>query len=167
MLSSSSASRTNIATALRGVDIFKGLNDRQIAQLAKLATKRDFPAGTHILSRGDTGMALYVIESGRVAVTLPSDEGGAERRLAEFGPGNVFGEMALIDGEPRAADVTAVEPTRCVLLTRWDFAGEMSRDADIARALLPVLCARIRELHERLIQYEQEPTTDRSVPAKS
>jgi CRP/FNR family cyclic AMP-dependent transcriptional regulator len=160
MLLFSSASRTDVATALRGVDIFKGLNDRQIAQLAKRATKRDFPAGTHILRRGDTGMALYVIESGRVAVTLESEEGGAERHLAELGPGNAFGEMELIDGEPRGADVTAIEPTRCVLLTRWDFGGEMRRDADIARALLPVMCTRIRELYQRLIRNEPGPTTD-------
>jgi CRP-like cAMP-binding protein len=166
MRSSISASRTDIAAALRDVDIFKRLNDRQITQLAKRATKRDFAAGTHILSRGDTGIALYIIESGRVAVSLQSEEGGAEQRLAEFGPGSAFGEMALIDGEPREADVTAVEPTRCVLLTRWDFAGEMSRDANIARALLRVMCTRIRELHERLIRYHPEPATDRSVPAK-
>ena len=157
MLSSPApAPRTDIEAALRRVDIFNGLSDRQVARLAKLATQREFPAGTLILRRGDTGMALYVIESGRVAVTVQSDEGGGERRLAEFGPGDVFGEMALIDGGPRAADVTAVDATRCVLLTRWDFAGEISRDADIARALLPVLCARIRELNERLARYESE-----------
>src|SRR6266498_543072 len=110
MLSSRSpASRPNIEAALRCVGIFKALSDRQIAKLAKLATEREFPAETRILRRGDTGMALYVVESGRVAVTVQSEEGGPEQRLAELGPGNVFGEMALIDGGPRAADVTALE----------------------------------------------------------
>jgi CRP-like cAMP-binding protein len=97
---------------------------------------------------------LYVILSGRVAVAVPSEDGGAETPLREFVPGEVFGEIALIDGGPRSANVTAVEDTRCLLLTRWDFAGEMRHDPGIARALLPVLCAYIRVLQERLFQYE-------------
>jgi CRP-like cAMP-binding protein len=143
-----------IQAALRRVGIFERMSERQIARLARLATLRNFPAGTRILRRGDTGIALYVILSGRVAVTHPSEDGSAETELRQIGPGEVFGEIALIDGGPRSANVTAQEDTQCLLLTRWDFAGEMRHDPDIARALLPVLCGCIRRLQERLFQYE-------------
>ena len=154
----------NLEALLRGVGMFAGLNGRQIARLARLATSQEFPAGTRIVRRGETGVALYLIAEGRVVITLPS-EGAAksadgEQILGEMGPGEVFGEIALIDEGPRSADVTTVEETRCVLLTRWDFEEAMRRDPQIARALLPILCARIRSLQERLIRYEAEPTTD-------
>lgn len=151
---------TDIDALLRAVDIFAELKDQQIARLGKLATRRAFPAGVQILRRGDSGVALYVVVSGRVAITLESEEGAREQRLGELGPGEVFGEMALLDGGPRSANVTAAEPTECLLINRWDFSGEMLRDADIARALVPVLCQRIRKLHERVLKYEPEATTD-------
>jgi CRP/FNR family cyclic AMP-dependent transcriptional regulator len=150
----------NVEAALRGVEIFSALDGRQIARLAKRVTCRDFPAGTPILRRGEGGAAMYVILSGRVVVTMPSEEGAGVQRLGELCPGQVFGEIALLDGGPRSADVTAVEPTQCMLLSRWDFEDAMRRDAQIARAMLPVLCARIRSLQERVLRYEARPTTD-------
>jgi CRP/FNR family transcriptional regulator len=149
----------NIEAILQAVSIFQRMSRRQIARLARLATQRQFSAGTRILRRGETGVAMYVIVGGRVTVTL-QPEGGSERLLGTLGPGDVFGEMALIDEGPRSADVTAIEDTECLLLTRWDFAGELHQDPDIARALLPVLCARIRRLEERLIRRELEVTAD-------
>ena len=122
-----------IEALLRAVEIFSRLNNRQIARLARLATRRQFPAATPILRRGDTGVALYVIMSGRARVTLRSEETGTEWRLRELGPGETFGEIALIDGGPRSADVTAVEPTECLLITRWDFSGEMRHDPHVRR----------------------------------
>src|SRR4051794_29105887 len=132
--------------ALRGVEIFARLNNRQIARLSRLATRRQFAAGTQILRAGDGGVALYVIVSGRVRITQSAEETGAEVLLREMGPGESFGEIALIDGGPRSADVTAHEATECVLLSRWDFSGEIREDPDIARALLPALCQKIRWL---------------------
>src|SRR5260370_19471114 len=142
--------------ALRAVEIFSALNGRQIARLAKRVTCREFPAGTQIVRRGDGGVALYIIVSGRVVVSLPSREGAGEQRLGELGPGQVFGEIALIDGGARSADVTAVEPTECVLLSRWEFDDPMRRAAQIARPLLPVQLARIRGLQDRVLRYEAQ-----------
>jgi CRP/FNR family cyclic AMP-dependent transcriptional regulator len=145
--------------ALRGVEIFARLNNRQIARLARLATRRQFAAGTQILRAGDSGVALYVIVSGRVRITHHAEETGTDWLLREMGAGESFGEISLIDGGPRAADVTAVEDTECVLLSRWDFSGEIRDDPDIARALLPVLCQKIRLLQDQLARYETETTS--------
>ena len=148
--------RTSVEAALRGVEIFAGLHSRQIGRLVRLATRQQFDTGAPILRAGDRGVALYVIVSGRVRITHRSEETGTEWLLREMGPGEAFGEIALIDGGPRAADVTAVEPTECLLITRWEFEGELRADPAIARALLPVLCAKIRRLQEQLTRYELE-----------
>ncbi len=150
----------DVEAALKKVDLFSRMSARQVARLARLATRRSFPAGTQILRRGDTGVALYLICEGRVRVTVNRDDDETDTVLGELGSGQVFGEMALIDEGPRSANVTALEPVTCLLLTRWDFMEAVGSDADLARALLPVLCARIRNLQERLIQYEPEATTD-------
>ena len=146
----------DVAELLHSVKIFAGLNKRQLARLAGRVARRAFPAGTQILRHGDTGVTLYLIISGRVAVAVQSDESVAERVLAELGPGEVFGEMALLDSEPRSANVTALEPTECFLLTRWDFEEEMGHDPEIARALLPVLSQRIRHLEDRILKHEPQ-----------
>ena len=69
-----------------------------------------------------------------------------------FPVGGFFGEMGLIDDEPRAASVVAVEPTACALLAKWDFQNELRQDPDIALTLLPILNRRIREVEARLAQ---------------
>jgi CRP-like cAMP-binding protein len=147
-------------TALRGVELFSGLNDRQLGRLAKRATQRRFPAGSRVLRRGDAGVALYVILTGRIVVSCPCPDTGQSWTLGELGPGQVFGEVALIDGGPRSADVDAVDVTDCLVLTRWDFGGELAQDPDLARALLPILCRRIRSLQAQLIGYQQPPSSD-------
>src|SRR5438094_62143 len=108
----------SIEAALRGAAIFAHLNDRQIGRLAGLATLQEFPAAARIVRRGDSGMALYIIVRGRVLVTVDSEQDATVKRLGELGAGEVFGELALIDEGPRSADVTALEATECVLLTR-------------------------------------------------
>jgi CRP/FNR family transcriptional regulator, cyclic AMP receptor protein len=65
-----------------------------------------------------------------------------------MGPGSFFGEMGLIDDMPRSATVVAIEPTVCALLAKWDFRNELRHDPDIALALLPILCERIRDLEK-------------------
>ena len=77
-------------------------------------------------------------------------EGGVHVDVDEVGPGGFFGEMGLIDDQPRAATVIAIEPTECALLAKWDFQNELREDPEIALALLPVLNARIRWLDEQL-----------------
>jgi CRP/FNR family cyclic AMP-dependent transcriptional regulator len=140
--------------ALRGVELFASLNPRQIARLTRLAHTREFALGTRILRRGDPATALYIVLRGQVSVTHPSGEMGSEWALGQIGPGEAFGEMALIDGGPRSADITAAQPTECLMLSRLDFAEELRRDPNLARALLPVLCAKIRRLQEQLSRYE-------------
>jgi CRP/FNR family transcriptional regulator, cyclic AMP receptor protein len=145
------------APAIKGafaqVSLLGRLSGRQRARLAELATTRSYPAGSVIVRQGDTSMALYVVLSGSVRIERHI-EGGASIAVSEVGPNGFFGEMGLIDDEPRAATVVALELTECALLAKWDFQNELRNDSDIALGVLPVLTRRIRELDELLAKAE-------------
>ena len=137
--------RLSLEDALAAVPLLSRLSNSQRARLAKLATRRRYRAGAIIVRQGDTSMSFYVILSGltRVEQELPGD---ARLTLREFGPGGYFGEMGLIDDMPRSATVTAVQPTECAVIAKWDFGNELRDDPDIALGLLPILSQRIRDL---------------------
>jgi CRP/FNR family cyclic AMP-dependent transcriptional regulator len=110
-----------------------------------------FDMGTVIVRQGDTATAFYLILSGEVEVTHAASAGGsATAVLATLGAGDVFGEMALLDDGTRSSSVTARAPTRCALLSRWDFREELRRSPEVAIRLLAILSRRIRSLDARL-----------------
>jgi len=141
-----------IEETLGHVALLARLTPRQRARLARLATRRTFPKGSTIVRQGDTSMSLYVILAGSVRVDRESEGGGGAVEVEQLGAGGAFGEMGLIEDLPRAATVTATEPTTCALLAKWDFQNELRDDPEIALALLPVLTGRIRELDTLLAQ---------------
>jgi CRP/FNR family cyclic AMP-dependent transcriptional regulator len=136
--------RLAIRQALAKVPLLARLSTAQRAALARLATTRSYRPGALVVRQGDTSMSCYVILSGRVRIE--QEVGDTRLPLRSLGPGGFFGEMGLIDDMPRSATVVATEPTECALLAKWDFRNELREDPDIALALLPILCQRIREL---------------------
>jgi CRP/FNR family cyclic AMP-dependent transcriptional regulator len=100
--------------------------------------------------QGDTSMALYVVLSGSVRIDREDEAGRGVQISPHVGANGFFGEMGLIEDEPRSATVTTLEETECALLAKWDFQNELRSDPDIALALMPVLNARIRDLNARL-----------------
>ncbi len=143
-----------VERTLAAVPLLSRLSARQRVRLARLATTRSYRPGSVIVRQGDTSMALYVVLSGGVRIERQSDAGGGAVQVAQVGPAGYFGEMGLIDDQPRAATVVALEPTECALLAKWDFQNELRDDPEIALALLPVLTQRIRDLDERLARAE-------------
>jgi CRP/FNR family transcriptional regulator len=140
----------NLEEALRASQIFGGLNDRQRARIADLMAIRRFDTGTVILRQGTSAVTLYLILDGEVRVSREPEEGGPAISLATLGPGDVFGEMAVLDDLTRSSSITALEPTRCALLARWELHQELRRQPDVAIELLRVFARRIRTLNERL-----------------
>jgi PPM family protein phosphatase len=138
-----------VGEALARVPLLSRLSDRQRERLSSRVTTRRYPDGAVIVRQGDTSMSFYVVLSGGVQIEHEA-AGRAGSVVEKLAPGGAFGEMGLIDDMPRAATVTAVEPTECGLLARWDFQNELRDDPEIALALLPVLNARIRDLDARL-----------------
>jgi len=142
--------REAVAKVLRTVPLFESLRSGELRRLAGLASVRSYKAGGVIVKQDDTAVALYCVLSGSARVQRESSGAEAEMTLAELGPGEFFGEMALLDDFPRSASVVATAPTECALMSKWDFQKELKAHPEIGLALLRVLSRRVRALDEQL-----------------
>lgn len=135
---------------LSHVDIFSNLDKKELQALAKACQERKYSAGTVIISQGDTGVGLYVLKSGWVRITQANNPDKAEIELAKTGPGQVIGDMALLDDLPRSATVTAIDDVTALLLPVWEFRAILRTYPDIAIKLLAVLSRRLRKVESRI-----------------
>jgi len=124
--------------ALRRVQLFADMDRRQAEQIARVVKERRFAKGETVIMEGSGGAAFFFIESGEAKVTSK----GAE--LAKLGPGDHFGEIALIDGGPRSATVTAVTDLVCYGITFWEFRPLVEKNGTMAWKLLQALAKRLR-----------------------
>jgi CRP/FNR family cyclic AMP-dependent transcriptional regulator len=134
---------------LAQVPIFAALSRDQLSALARLVVRRQFARGQVLIREDDTDAALYILVSGQVSVTKRGAAAGSAVHLQTLGPGSFVGEMALLDGSPRSATVTALANTECLILTRWVFNTTLRSDPSIAVAMLPVLSRRVRQADEQ------------------
>ena len=134
---------SELVQRLRRVPILAGLSDKELGRIAKSFSERTFPAGQQVAVEGKNGVGFFVIEAGEASV----QRGGEEIR--KLGPGDHFGEMALIDEGPRSADVVAVTELRCQGMTSWAFRPLVETNAAIAWPLLETLVARLRDAESR------------------
>ena len=128
---------------LRRVSIFEGLDDEALENLSNCLKTNDYPKDGVIVSQDDPGDALFVIEKGRVKVGLYG-ESGREVILTIFRDGDFFGEMSLLDGQPRSANVIALESTRVLVLSRDDFVHHLEQRPSTALKVLAEMCLRLR-----------------------
>jgi CRP-like cAMP-binding protein len=132
----------NIA-ALARVKLFADLAAEDLDALAAKLQRRRFSKGQFIFQQGDPGFCLYLVESGKIKISSVSTEGkGLVLNL--FGPGDFFGELALLDGEPRSADAVAQEPCQLLLLQRDDFMHFLEARPHVAIELLAAVSRRLR-----------------------
>lgn len=129
---------------LKSVPIFSELGRRDLDRVGKLMVPRTVRSGEVIIKEGDQAAGFFIISTGKVEVVHDAD--GKAEKLAELGPGDFFGEMALFEGFPRNATVRATEDTECLAMTRWDFTAEMKNHPEIAVGMVPVLVRRLREV---------------------
>jgi CRP-like cAMP-binding protein len=123
---------------LEEVPLFQGLSRRQLRRIAALARTKRFPRGASIVRTGTPGDAFYVILDGTVRVVPTTG------RSARLKAGESFGEMALLDGAPRSADVTAVDEVLTMTIGRAAFAKLLRDEPQISQGLLRTLAARLR-----------------------
>lgn len=129
--------------ALGNAALFRGLKRRQLERFANRFVEREYDEGAAIVTQGKGGEGFFVIVSGAAEVIRETPD-GEKVKVNEFGPGDYFGELALLDDGPRTASVITTEPTDCVILTRWDFLGMLKKDAETAVAILQELAKRFR-----------------------
>jgi CRP-like cAMP-binding protein len=133
----------NIIRALSTIPLFHGLDSRQIKNVASRFTELKYNVGDHIIEQGKIGIGLFIIESGRVEVVRERRD-GTKVVLEPLGPNQFFGELSLLDEEPRTASVIATEPTVCLAITRLDFLDVLQEDAEIAILMMKELARRLR-----------------------
>jgi CRP/FNR family cyclic AMP-dependent transcriptional regulator len=137
--------------AIRSVPLFASLDDQAATELRNLLRTRDIPGGTGLFRAGDQGDAMYLIESGRVLISL-TDNDNKPVVLAELARGDFFGEMAIIDGKQRSADATVTEDARLAVLSRESFLRFIDENPAVALAMLSATFSRLRRTDKLLQQ---------------
>lgn len=134
---------------LANVPMFSALNEDELALLERHVSARNYPKNSVIINEGDDANSLYVILEGEVKVYLCNDE-GKEIVINVQGEGEHFGELALIDNQPRSASVMTTQPSRFAVISKADFKKTLGDHPDIAIRLISELTTRIRELSENV-----------------
>jgi CRP/FNR family transcriptional regulator, cyclic AMP receptor protein len=132
-----------IVRALSTIPLFHGLDTRQIRNIASRFSELKYNEGDVIVAQGKIGIGLFIIETGRVEV-LKERVDGTKVMLEVLGSNQFFGELSLLDEEPRTASVVAVEPTSCLAITRLDFLEVLREDVDIPILMMKELARRLR-----------------------
>jgi CRP-like cAMP-binding protein len=124
------------------VALFDGIGPDGLAAVARQAEEVDFPAGRPIVRQGEIGTGFYLITAGRTRVVRDGET------LAELGPGEFFGELSVLDGEPRTAAVVSETQTTCLAIPSWKFDTLLESQPRVAIAILRGVARRLRDVTE-------------------
>jgi CRP/FNR family transcriptional regulator, cyclic AMP receptor protein len=130
---------TSSAAALEQVPLLSELTQRDRQRLAKTMKERTFPPGREVVVEGRNGVGFFIIADGNAAVSI------GDRVIKMLGPGDYFGEMALLHGGERSATVTADTELRCLTITSWGFKAFVQEHPQVAWGLLQSLAQRMQE----------------------
>jgi len=122
--------------------LFRGLTAEDLASVAAVAIEVEFPAERVIARQGEVGTGFFIVVEGQVRVVRDGTP------VARLGPGEFFGELSVLDGGPRIAQVVAETPTSCLALASWDFERVLREEPGVALAVLKVVAGRLREVTE-------------------
>ena len=122
--------------------LWAGLDKKDLEAIVKASDEKKFEAGDIILGKGEGGVGFYLIMDGSVDVKSDS------KVLAKLGPGQFFGEMSVLDSQPRSADVVAAGPSRCFIISEWSFKALISQNPRIALKMLQELVRRLRDANK-------------------
>ena len=141
---------TTVSTAvLKAVPLFASFPEDQLRMLTTMVTRRSAARSTTIMAGGDATDSLYIVLSGRLKVMM-SDSDGKEVILSILGPGEFFGEMGLIDDEPRSASVVTIEACELLSITKRDFKRCLAENFEMAMAVMRGLVKRLREADRKI-----------------
>jgi CRP-like cAMP-binding protein len=129
---------------LANVPIFADLPLKGLKQIERITRERTYQEGATIFEEGSEGVGMFIVVAGKAEASRDSTP------LATYGPGDFFGEMALIDHNRRSATLKALETTTCLMIARWDFIPELQNSPDIALHMLQEMSHRLREADDKL-----------------
>ena len=159
----SASSEETIALLLR-VPVFSTLSAEELAQVAEVVVPRRFEAGEVVFKEGDEGTTCYIVRSGQ-ARAIRGHPDGRSITLAHFAPGDIFGEMAMFDGERRSATVETTEATEAIAILSTDMHRLLREHPDISVKLMSALGQRLRETNERLARQSFQTVQSRVAAA--
>lgn len=143
---------------LKSIDLFSQIPGEDLSQIALITDEVQFDADDEIFCQGESGQSLFFIIEGRVRIHAA----GVSEDLAVLSERAVFGEMALLDSEPRSASATALSDVLCLKIERDDFNEILAEKPEIAQGIIKVLTRRLRLTNDR-----QRHSTSTSTPARS
>jgi len=133
-----------IVNMLLNVPIFSGMPKKELKAMSHSFVERTYGPGTVIEQEGGKGISFYLITDGSVDVT----KGG--KSIAKLAKGQFFGELSLLDKQPRSASIVAIEPTKCLIMTAWVWSGFLETQPKLAVPVMKELARRIRETDQKL-----------------
>jgi CRP/FNR family transcriptional regulator len=134
---------------LKGVPLFSELSREELESISRVAVPRSYPKGVRVIHEGDHSDACYIVRSGDLRVTREHPDGRAIA-LATLGPGDMFGELAMLDGEARSASVEALTESELLALPGADVRRLLESSSEITVKLVTALTRRLREANERI-----------------
>jgi CRP-like cAMP-binding protein len=138
-----------VVDMLEKCSLWSGLDTQDLKAIVKVSKQQKFQSGETIVKKGDEGTGFYLVLDG--AVEIRSDG----KILSKLGPGQFFGEMSVVDTQPRSADVVAVEPSRVLFLSSWSFKSLISERPRIAVKMLQEFVRRLRNTDRALSESEK------------
>lgn len=141
--------RDSIVALLRRVPLFSELSEQEVERISRVAVPRSYPKGVRVFHEGDQSDACYIVRSGDLRVTREHPDGRAIA-LATLGPGDIFGELAMLDGEARSASVEALSECELLALPAADMRRLLEGSSEITVKLVVALTRRLREANERV-----------------
>ncbi len=131
------------------VDIFSGLKEKELKRIYQLAIEKSVRRGDYVFLRGTFGKVLYIVLDGLIKIEQPTERGKV-KTLGILGPGECFGEMAIITNLPRSASARALEDTKLLMLKREQFLSHLQTNPEISLRIIEVLCRRLTEANEQI-----------------
>jgi CRP-like cAMP-binding protein len=148
--------QAEFAIILKMNPMFAELGVDELQRISNLCQTQQLASGEMLFQKGDNGDALFGIRRGQIRIETGASD-GSRLTLNFLGPGDVFGEVAVLDGKSRTADATAAEPTELFVLRREDFLAHLEREPRVAVKLIELLCQRIRWMSERMEESVLQP----------
>jgi len=158
------ASSEDTIALLSRVPVFSTLSREDLVHVAQVAMPRQFEAGAVVFREGDDGSTCYIVRTGR-ARAIREHPDGRSITLAHFDPGDIFGEMAMLDGERRSATVEATEDTEAIAILSADMHRLLREHPDISVKLIAALGQRLRSTNERLARQSFQTVQSRVAAA--
>ncbi len=149
MQTSGSLKQSDRRGLIRDHLFFKGLDERILSQLVAHAVTRKAKKNTALFRKGDAGTTLYLVSAGVVRISAPSEQ-GKDAVFNLIVPGEIFGEIAFLDGGQRTADAVMAENGELIVIERRDFMPLLQLHPDLATRLLEILCRRLRKTSEQV-----------------